>query len=347
MEVQELDVDAPGVADLRIDDGRLRGAAAVEGEFLLVVERRARQVERLLFEAGELRERSVRELDEAGNSSRERLFEDGTIRREIAFTPDGRRRYLKEFDADGLLQRETRYSYQGDRVVLRRVLDAEGDERYRDALSYYAAGGLRRLERTWSDGRTRTVHYSMVGGDILQERFERDGEGRLVRYDAQQRPVYEREWQGDSVIREAVHRYEGDESNPSRTEERLPVEGRRVVRRFDDQGRLLSEEEYEDERLVRETRHSYGPYGRTETVVETRAGTERRSFNYEGERLAEERVFEDGTLSRVIRYRDERSRVEERYRGGEVFARIYYEDDTAVREEILRDGEVVDRRELR
>ncbi len=325
----------------------LRGDEIPDAGYVLVVERARQRVERMLYEDGELRERTVRELDEAGTLTVERVFEEETLRREIAFSANGRRRYLREYGSDGELRRETRYSYQGDRVVLRRILGPAGDERYTEELSYYAGGGLRRLHRSWSDGRTRTVRYSMVGGDIIQERFESESEGRLVRYDSAQRPIYEREWRGDMVTRETTHRYEGSGNTPSRTEERLPRSARSFVRRFDDEGRLIYEALYEEERLVRETRQDYGASGLVERVTRERGRVERRTFRYEEGRLVEERVFENETLTRSIAYTDQRSRVERRYRDGELFARIYYEDDTAVREEILRNGELVDSRELR
>ncbi len=218
---------------------------------------------------------------------------------------------------------------------------------YVDTLSYYPSGGIRELVREWADGRRRTVRYSVVNGDVLQERFETDGDGRLVRYDERQRAVYEREWRGSTVIREARHSYQAGSQTPTRSEEVLPPENRRIVQNFDDQGRLLRERVYENERLVRDEENSYGPEGRTETVVTTRGVVERRTFTYEDDRLVEERVYRNGTLTRSITYTDERSRVERRYRDGEVFARIYYRDDAAVREEILRNGRVVESRELR
>lgn len=343
------------------------GRVPAEG-FALVVERTAAPtgrsdttngrviatiVERRLYRDGEAIERVVVERDGAGRAVRERRFEDGTLRREEEFLPTGLIDVAREYGDGGDLEREIRYEYVERALVRREVLGGgpsapdQLETRYVDSLSYYPSGGIRELEREWADGRRRTVRYSVVNGDVLQERFETDGEGRLVRYDERQRAVYEREWRGSTVLREARHTYQADSQTPTRTEEVLPPENRRILENFDDQGRLLRERVYENERLVREEENTYGPEGRTETVVTTRGMVERRTFAYEDDRLVEERVYRNGTLSRSITYSDERSWVERRYRNGEVFARIYYRDDAAVREEILRDGRVVESRELR
>ncbi len=190
------------------------------------------------------------------------------------------------------------------------------------------------------------MRYGVVNGNVLQERFDSDANGRLVRYDERQRAVYEREWRGSRVVQEVRHSYEGDSQSPDRTEEVFPPKNQRVVRTFDDRERVLREEVYENERLVREEEHTYGPEGRAETVITTRGTVERRTFAYEEGSVVEERVYRNNTLVRGITYTDERSRVERRYRDGEVFARIYYRDDAAVREEIIRDGRVVESREL-
>lgn len=329
------------------------GAAVPREGFALMI-REGRQGgalirEQRLYDGGRLQERLVRELGPDGEIRREWHFEDGTLQREEGFASRGHVRYRRDY-VDGALDRETRYAYDGaepPRLIRRRVLDSSGSEEYEDRLSYYPSGGLRELTRTWADGDVRRVRYSVVDGRVLQEHFLSDGIGRLLRYDANRRPVYEREYQGEETLEETEYRYEGDSRSPSASVRREPGEDRRVVRSLDEEGRVLKEEIYEEGRLVREVEHAYGPAGRTETVVTSRGLVERRTFAYEEGELVEERVFENGRLSRSIRYEGERSRVERRYRNGSVFARIYYEDDTAVREQILRNGRVVESRELR
>ena len=316
-----------------------------EGYALRVSEEDGR-VERRLYRDGEVIQRVVQERGASGALRVERVFESGTLAREEGFTDDGLRSYRREYDEDGELLRELRYEYEDGKLAQRRVLGPEGNERYTDTMFYYPSAGLRRLQRVWADGDERVVRYSVVNGNVLQERFESDSGGRLVRYDEAQRAVYEREWSGDAVVREERLSYEGDSRTPTQSVETLPRQEQRREKRYDGEGRVIEELVYEDDRLVREVETSYGPEGKRERIVRTRGRVERHTFSYVDETLAEERVYVNGELSRSIAYSGERSRVERRYRDGEVFVRIYYEGGTAVREEIIRNGTVVETREL-
>jgi antitoxin component YwqK of YwqJK toxin-antitoxin module len=303
-------------------------------------------VERRLYRDGELIQRVEQERSASGILRVERVFESGTLSVEEGFTDAGRRSYRLEYGEKGTVVRELRYEYDNGNLVQRRVLGPEGNERYRDTMSYYSSKGLREMRRVWADGALRVVRYSVVNGNVLQERFESGDGGRLVRYDAAQRAIYEREWTGSTVVREERLSYEGDSRTPATSVETLPQEGQRREKRYDEQGRVIEELVYQDDRLVREVETSYGPPGPRERIVRTRGRVERHVFSYVDEELSEERIFVNGELSRSIAYTGERSRVERRYREGEVFVRIYYEDDTEVREEIIRNGTVVETREL-
>jgi antitoxin component YwqK of YwqJK toxin-antitoxin module len=316
-----------------------------EGYALRVTEEDGR-AERRLYQNGELIQRVVQERSASGALRVERVFESGTRALEEGFTDDGLRSYRLEYDEEGQLLRELRYEYEDGKLAKRRVLGPGGTERYTDTMAYYPSAGLRRLRRAWADGDVRIVRYSVVNGNVLQERFESDDGGRLVRYDEAQRAVYEREWSGAAVVREEHLSYEGDSQTPTESVETLPQQGRRRETRYDEEGRVIEEMVYENDRLVREVEAGYGPHGVRERILRTRGRVERHTFSYVDETLAEERVYVNGELSRSIAYFAERSRVERRYRDGEVFVRIYYEGGTAVREEIMRNGSVVETREL-
>jgi len=321
-------------------------------DYVLEVSRSGSTESRTLYNGSQTAWQLERTFDAAGRTVREERFEGGNPVWARRFDASGRIMEERQYKGDGTVNELISYAYQGNLLVSRRSEGGSGKLRYTDTLSYYGAGKLREVKRTFPDGRTRTAHYAMADGRLLEERFSTESGGSLLRYNEAGRLAYREVWDGKDVTEIAWYSYSHSGSSGAAdahpvwlSEERTvhKPEGSETVVNYDRQGRRTRVEEKDASgNRVSLTRYEYGENGPVSVTRDTgnRNMTTTYRYNEDGS-LFEKRVTRDGVLTEVVVHTGPERHYEERYKDGELYVRTFYQGEDRTREEYVMNGRVV------
>jgi|GEM_PF-5562941 len=320
--------------------------------YVLEVSRSGSTESRTLYSGSEAAWQLERTFDAAGRTVREERFESGNPVWARRFDASGRIMEEKQYGGDGTLDEVISYAYQDNLLVSRRSEGRSGTLRYTDTLSYFGAGKLRDVKRTFPDGRTRTAHYAMADGRLLEERFSTESGGSLLRYNEGGRLAYREVWEGKDVTEITRYRYshsgssDAADANPVWLSEERTIhkpEGSLTVVNYDRQGRRTRvDEEDASGNRVSLTRYEYGDYGPVSVTRDADGGNITTTYRYnEDGSLFEKRVARDGALAEVVVHTGRDRHYEERYKDGALYVRTFYQGEERTREEYVMNGRVV------
>ncbi|HUX49262.1 MAG TPA: hypothetical protein VMW73_00590 [Spirochaetia bacterium] len=268
--------------------------------------------------------------------------------------------------ADGLPATRTTFEYAGglplSATTYTFTRSADGAEvatpAWKDSYSYYpgssgadgklagpsvtghtAAGALREVTRTYTDGRIRVSRYDYSGTRVTEEWQGGESTGILNRYDSRGRTSARENWSAGKLLSREQFVYNSHDQlvsshleNMSSGEvtDRQYEAGKVTEEKLLQKGVLASTStfQYEQGRLISSTMHE----GRK---------VDRYTYTYDASGKKEtESHYLDGELVEVIHYTTGGSYTE-RYRNGKLVLRTYYEGERRTREELIRDGKVV------
>jgi hypothetical protein len=213
----------------------------------------------------------------------------------------------------------------------------------RDHFNYDSEGLLREVIRDYPSGDQRRSTYTFQDGALLQEWHGEDDEGMLIRYAGNGRIVAKESWDGEVLTSRESFAY-SDSGVIARSTVTDFAEDLRVVTVYDTRGRAETEETTRGDEVIARVSFEYQGERLASRREESDAGVLEWQYTYEGSEIAEETLYEDGTISKRIKYPAEDEVVEERYRNGELFLRIYFDGGRRVREEVVRGGSVIQER---
>lgn len=307
-------------------------------EYTLRVRKQDGAIRSELFHKDQLAKTWIRTYNATGVLSREAIEEDGLLREELLFDPQGRPDLERIFLDDGHIE-ETAYEYASGRLVSRTTsLDGETTSK---RTYLYAPDGRLALSREESGtesgssvARSGGSSAWRVGEGGLELRTY-NPDGRLVSiavYSGAERIRHEeRSWNDGSLERVTVETKGGSTTS---TEYVMSGPAR---------GEIAAVTVSESARTISTERRAYDEKGRLKSAATSLRGREIIiSYEYSDEDvLVEAKTSEGGVLASVVRHVTPTVRVEELYDSGALFARVRYEDGRRVLEEMVRDGVVI------
>lgn len=281
--------------------------------------------------------------------------EHGVVRDSIDEDARDEYDYVMRIDRDGSAETHTLYhegepiertelEYADGRLRVRRFF-RDGESVATEYFAYWGDGSLRNVRRVSERG--TTVEYRYRDGRLTEEWVTTGEAVEVVRYDKLGR-VVERTLRADGdVLERETREYWGPATEDTIRRVVVVADGAETVYRYDESGRLLGSSVarggavesdrtriFEDGQLVEEREEIDG-------VLKV------WRYEYEGDELARERIYEDGALVKVTEYGGEvYTRTERLYRDGAEVLRVYYRGQERMLEEVIRDGEVVRTREI-
>jgi hypothetical protein len=319
-----------------------------EYDYILLVEETTDMETRDLLSDNGIIKRWEYSLYNNRNVREERKFNGDTL--ESIYYYDRRGRLVEEhlYSGDLLTQKIVYFYSENQELDQIKSYDNTGNLLYEEYYEFNRHGMIRRVTRTWSDGRNQVSSFVYGHGQLVEETYSSDGEMTISRYDETGNLTFIEVWEGDEQVREKMFFYNKTDESLLSTLEKDLSQGIETESRFNTEGWLIEETVSKDDKTVYKQVYTYDNEGRKATMKKTSdRGLEEWSFYYDSEGdLNREEYYNRGMLERRTVYTSDNSYYEELYRYGELLIRVYYEDEAKIREEFIDDGEVIKVKDL-
>jgi hypothetical protein len=246
--------------------------------------------------------------------------------------------------SDGSLLYKTFYYYSEKQAVSRsETFDSEGALLYREEYELSTKGILRRIKRTWNDGKVHISSFIYSKGKLITEFFKTGDELTISWYNEMGKLERLEVWRDDTLIRKKSLMYSREEGTLTETQEEDLLSGLSYTISFNKEGQMSRQVVKKADNVVEEYNYAYDNEGRqSKTERKSDDGLEEWIFSYNTKsELIKEEYYKKGVIEKQTIYTDASSYVEELFRKGELVIRVHYDDGEKVKEEFLNGGKVI------
>lgn len=353
---------------------RISTQAPVPEGFSLRVDREGNAETRVLYQAGDQIERTLRTYEAGGRLASETVYKKDILSRRTTFGPSGRparetyyvdgkprQQIVDTYDDRGRPATATTYRFTTDAETGNPV--GEADPAWTDTFVYYpggstsagagppvtggsASGAISEVRRLYADGTRRISRFDYSGTRLTEEWVGTDTDGVLTRYNALGLRVLREAYEKNKPVTRQSFSYqsEGEGTGTALASSLLIdlADGTSIADSYHG-GKVIKSVESRGGKVRATTEYRYTGDRVARKTVEQGGTSERWEYSYaaDTDKLERESYFIDGSLVEVIHYGEGNSSVRERYRNGSVVLRTYYHGEQRVKEELVRDGRVI------
>lgn len=312
-------------------------------KYVLFVEETEEMEKKSLYSEKELIKRWELSLYNTRNVREERTYSGETLESVRYYDRRGRLTEEDLYSEDLITQKTVFFYRENQELYQTKTFDNKGYLLYYEDYEFNRHGMIRRVKRTWGDGRIQVSSFIYGKGQLVEEVYSSDKEMTISRFDESGRLKLIEVWKEGELLKDKTFFYNKKDGLLVSTLEKNLVGGLETQNLYDKEGRLSKEIVTKGDVTSYENTYFYDEEGRKSKMKKVSdRGLEEWSFYYNSEGdLNREEYFNRGMLERRTVYTSDNSYYEELFRYGELLIRVYYEDEAKIKEEFIDNGEVI------